>query len=114
MSEEASQEYDDDMVALLEAVWGEGFMSPGGTGEVDRYLQGVNLAGSSVLDIGCGLGGVDVHLVKQHRAEKLTGIDIDPDLIERCDRLARKTWHHRAMPVHCCRTRATAVFRCQF
>lgn len=90
MSEEASQEYDDDMVALLEAVWGEGFMSPGGTDEVDRYLQGVNLAGSSVLDIGCGLGGVDVHLVKQHRAEKLTGIDIDPDLIERCERLARK------------------------
>ncbi len=65
-------------------------MSPGGTDEVDLYLQGVDLAGSSVLDIGCGLGGVDVHLVKQHRAGKVTGIDIEQDLIQRCKRLAQK------------------------
>ena len=90
MSEDSFQEYDDDLVALLEAVWGEGFMSPGSTDEVDLYLQGVDLAGSSVLDIGCGLGGVDVHLVKQHRAGKVTGIDIEPDLIQRCERLAQK------------------------
>ncbi len=65
-------------------------MSPGGTDEVDLYLRGVDLAGSSVLDIGCGLGGVDVHLVKQHRAGKVTGIDVEPDLIRRCERLAQK------------------------
>jgi hypothetical protein len=29
------QEYDDELIALLEAVWGEGFMSPGGCEEVD-------------------------------------------------------------------------------
>jgi phosphoethanolamine N-methyltransferase len=90
MSEDSFQEYDDDLVALLEAVWGEGFMSPGGTNEVDLYLRGVDLAGASVLDIGCGLGGVDVHLVKQHRAGKVTGIDVEPDLIRRCERLAQK------------------------
>ncbi len=65
-------------------------MSPGGTNEVDLYLQGVDLAGASVLDIGCGLGGVDVHLVKQHRAGKVTGIDVEPDLIRRCERFAQK------------------------
>jgi len=90
MSEESFQEYDDDLVDLLEAVWGEGFMSPGGTDEVDLYLQGADLAGSSVLDIGCGLGGVDVHLVTKHRAGKVTGIDIEPGLIQRCERLAQK------------------------
>ena len=34
MSEESFQEYDGDLIALLEAVWGEGFMSPGGTDNV--------------------------------------------------------------------------------
>ncbi len=90
MSEQPTQEYDDDLIALLEALWGEGFMSPGGTDEVDRYLGGVDLAGLSVLDIGCGLGGVDIHLIRRHGAARVTGIDIEPDLIERCRRLAQK------------------------
>ncbi len=90
MSEQATQEYDDNLMALLEAVWGEGFMSPGGVDEVDRYLNGIELAGLSVLDIGCGLGGIDVHLVKQHGAAMVTGIDVDQTLIDRCDLLAQK------------------------
>ncbi len=90
MSEQATQEYDENLKALLEAVWGEGFMSPGGIDEVDRYLTGIKLAGHSVLDIGCGLGGIDVHLVKQHGAAMVTGIDVDQALIDRCDLLAQK------------------------
>jgi phosphoethanolamine N-methyltransferase len=90
MSDNAVQEYDDDLIAVLETLWGEGFMSPGGVAEVDRYLQGVSLEGCSVLDIGCGLGGVDVHLLRQHRPAKVTGIDIEQDLIDRCQRLAQK------------------------
>jgi len=90
MSEDTHQEYDDGLVAVLEAVWGEGFMSPGGTDEVDGYLHDISLAGLSVLDIGCGLGGVDIHMVLQHKASKVTGIDIEPELIPRCERLAQK------------------------
>lgn len=90
MSETEFQEYDDNLMALLEALWGEGFMSPGGVDEVDRYLDGISLQGKSVLDIGCGLGGVDLHLVRQHGAAQVTGIDIDPALIERCHQLAEK------------------------
>ncbi|MGB5708720.1 MAG: methyltransferase domain-containing protein [Arenicellales bacterium] len=90
MSNDTHQEYDDGLVAVLEAVWGEGFMSPGGTDEVDRYLHGIDLTGLSVLDIGCGLGGVDIHLVSQHQASKVTGIDIESELIPRCERLAQK------------------------
>jgi phosphoethanolamine N-methyltransferase len=63
-------------------------MSPGGTDEVDRYLQGIDIAGLSVLDIGCGLGGVDIHLVLKHKAAEVTGIDIDPSLIGKCEELA--------------------------
>ncbi len=90
MSDTEFQEYDDNLMALLEAIWGEGFMSPGGVDEVDRYLDGISLAGKTVLDIGCGLGGVDLHLLHQHAATRVTGIDIDPALIERCHQLAQK------------------------
>ncbi|MDH3535045.1 MAG: SAM-dependent methyltransferase, partial [Gammaproteobacteria bacterium] len=65
MTDSSVQEYDEDLIALLEALWGEGFMSPGGTDEVDRYLEGISLEGLSVLDIGCGLGGVDIHLIRK-------------------------------------------------
>lgn len=90
MNADAHQEYDDNLMALLEAIWGEGFMSPGGTDEIDRYLAGVDLRGLSVLDIGCGLGGIDIHLVKQHAAGKVTGIDIEEWLIDRCNGLAQR------------------------
>ena len=90
MNDTATQEYDDNLTALLEALWGEGFLSPGGTDEVDRYLAGIELEGLAVLDIGCGLGGVDIHLLKQHRAALVTGIDIEQSLIDRCQKLAGK------------------------
>lgn len=86
---EANQEYDEQLMTLLERIWGEGFMSPGGTDEVDRYLDGIDLSDCRVLDIGCGLGGVDIHLLRQHRARHVTGIDVDAALIERCVALAK-------------------------
>ncbi len=90
MTDGEFQEYDDDLVALLEALWGEGYMSPGGDAEVDRYLDGIDLSGMQVLDIGCGLGGVDLHLVRGHGVAKVTGIDIEDDLIVRCNQLAQR------------------------
>ncbi len=90
MTEQATQEYDDNLMALLEAVWGEGFMSPGGVDEVDRYLNGIELTGLSVLDIGCGLGGIDVHLVKRHGAAMVTGMDVVQALMDSWDLLGQK------------------------
>ena len=52
-------EYDAAMQTLLQLLWGEGFLSPGGAAEVAYLLGGSNIAGCSVLDIGCGLGAVD-------------------------------------------------------
>ncbi len=74
-------EYDDSMQALLQLVWGEGFLSPGGTEEVACLLEGSDISGCTVLDIGCGLGAIDQLLATRHSAGSVVGIDIDPGLL---------------------------------
>lgn len=69
------------MIAMLEAVWGEGFLSPGGAEEVARVLAGHDLAGKSVLDIGCGAGGIDIALVREHGAGFVTGLDVEDPVL---------------------------------
>ena len=66
---------------MLEAVWGEGFLSPGGVGEVARVLEGHDLRGKSVLDIGCGAGGIDLALATTHGAAYVTGIDVEDSVL---------------------------------
>lgn len=80
-------EYHDAMIKLLEMIWGEGFMAPGGPDLVDRLVAGLETEGKRVLDIGCGLGGPDCHLASKHGAH-VTGIDIEPQLIELATRRA--------------------------
>ena len=75
-------EYDVGMLALLQAIWGDGFLSPGGAEEIARVLEGSDIGGCRVLDIGCGLGAVDELLVTRHGASSVVGIDIDPALLE--------------------------------
>lgn len=69
------------LIAMLEAVWGEGFLSPGGEAEVARILGAQDLAGLTVLDIGCGAGGIDVALVARHAAGYVTGIDVEDPVL---------------------------------
>lgn len=75
---------------LLKVVWGEGFLSPGGTKEIDEIVEGVNVSGKSILDIGCGCGGAAIHLIKKHGAKKVIGIDIEPLVIKKANELANK------------------------
>ena len=58
---------------LLEVVWGEGFLSPGGTEEIDEIVKNTNLEGKSILDIGCGCGGAAFHLIKNYKAKSVEG-----------------------------------------
>jgi len=74
-------EYDEAMQTLLQLVWGDGFLSPGGAEEVERLLEGSDISGCQVLDIGCGLGAIDELLVRAHGAASVVGIDIDPALL---------------------------------
>lgn len=69
------------LIAMLEAVWGEGFLSPGGPDEVARVIGNHDLTGKSVLDIGCGAGGIDIALVRNHGAGYVTGLDVEDPVL---------------------------------
>ncbi len=69
--------YDDSYITFLEEVWGTGYLSPGGADEVARVLDGLDLDGARILDIGCGSGGITLLLTLDHGAGHVTGIDVE-------------------------------------
>ncbi len=83
-------EYTDDFVAKLELLWGEGFLSPGGPEETARIVEGTDLSGKDVMDIGCGIGGIDAILLRDHGAATVTGIDIEEPLVRRARERAER------------------------
>lgn len=75
-------EYHDAMITLLETIWGKGFMAPGGAGNVAKQVDGLDVAGKRILDVGCGLGGPD-HLLASDYGATVVGIDLEVRLVER-------------------------------
>ncbi len=87
-TENAEPEYDAAAIRFLEAMWGEGYLSPGGPEEVDRVVEGLSLKGKTVLDVGCGAGGITLHLVSRHGAAHATGFDVEEPVIDTARRRA--------------------------
>jgi phosphoethanolamine N-methyltransferase len=75
-------QYAKDFAAALQFVWGDGFLSPGGPEEVAEMVAGIDLAGKRVLDVGSGLGGIDLLLAATHGAAEVVGIDVEPQLVD--------------------------------
>ena len=48
---------------LLKIVLGEGFLSAGGSDELDEILKGIDISNKAILDIGCGCGGAAIHFI---------------------------------------------------
>lgn len=75
-----------------EQIYGLGFQSPGGVGLtqqlLDNYFHFSNLVNAhnklEILDIGCGLGGLEVLLTEKFNNIKITGMDISAEMIEIC------------------------------
>ena len=80
-------EYNVAIVTLLEWLWGRGFMAPGGAGNIQKMVDGLDVRGKRILDLGCGLGGPAFILARQYGA-RVTGIDLEKQLIERAKRRA--------------------------
>lgn len=91
MTENSHQEYDDDFVSLLEAVWGVGFLSPGGAEEVEKIIGEADLYNKYILDIGCGTGGITQFLMKRYQPHGIVGVDVEQSLIEKCRARATET-----------------------
>ncbi len=75
-------EYHDAMLTMLELIWGDGFMAPGGEGNVAKLIDGLDVRNKLILDFGCGIGGPAFFLARNHGA-RVVGIDIEAPLIER-------------------------------
>ena len=75
-------EYGEPLLAALKLVWGEGFMAPGGEGNVDKLVEGLYLRDKHVLDIGCGLGRPACILAEKYGAH-VVGTDLENHLVER-------------------------------
>lgn len=88
MSTAEGELYHDAMVSFLESLWGEGYLSPGGPKEVARVIEGIELAGKTALDIGCGSGGITVALARDHAAARVVGIDVEETVCARAKRRA--------------------------
>ncbi len=83
MEAEGGELYSGRLIDVLETLWGTGFLSPGGPDEVGRVVAGVDITGAAVLDIGCGAGGIDVTLVRDHGAGYVCGIDVEDTVLAR-------------------------------
>lgn len=77
-----SSQYHETFITALQWMWGDGYLSPGGPAEVEVLLEGVNVKGCDVLDIGSGLGAITVLLAQTYGAKSVVGIDVEPQLIE--------------------------------
>ena len=75
--------YTNEFIDRLEILWGEGFLSPGGNAEVKEILNGLDVVGKSILDIGCGTGGAELVLAGELNAGQVTAIDVESQMIER-------------------------------
>ncbi len=80
-------QYPDEFIDRLHLVWGPGFLSPGGPEEVARIVDGLDLNGKRVLDIGCGTCGPAIVLARDFGA-RVDCLDVEAALIERARRNA--------------------------
>ena len=74
-------QYPDEFTNRLQTLWGDGFLSPGGDEEVNEIITDLDLRHKVVLDIGFGMGGPAISLVKNHHVGKVIGIDVEQQLL---------------------------------
>ena len=78
-------QYPQEFIDRLHLVWGPGFLSPGGADEVGRIVEGLDLKGKTVLDIGCGAAGPAIVLARDFGAQMVC-LDVEKPLLDNARR----------------------------
>ena len=86
----ADLQYPDHYIDRLQILWGEGFLAPGGPEEVRAITHGIDLAGKSLLDIGCGVGGPSILLARESGVARIVAVDVEAHLLDHAARNAEK------------------------
>jgi SAM-dependent methyltransferase len=81
MEQKQESEYGDEFMPLMDLVWGKGFIAPGGEGNVDRIVSGVDLQGKRVLELGSGTGGGTLVLARKYGAQVI-GLELEQGLVD--------------------------------
>ena len=85
-----ASQYGDTTLDEMQLLYGEGYLSPGGAEEVDAILDGVAVRGGRrVLDLGCGVGGAAIRIVRELDADTVVGIDVEASALERATAAVR-------------------------
>lgn len=86
-----SNKYSPAFLRILEYIYGsEGIISSGGIESIDFMLKDIDLDNKTLLDVGCGFGGVDIHLAKKFKLA-ITGVDSEPYMIECAEKLLKRS-----------------------
>jgi len=81
--------YSPEFLAMLQSIWGDGFLASGGTDAIDTLVRDAEVSGKNVLDIGSGLGGPAFHFVEKHNAKMVVGIEFQKQLVEQAQEAAQ-------------------------
>jgi phosphoethanolamine N-methyltransferase len=73
---------------MLEVIWGKGYLSPGGSDEIDQIIGGLDLSDKKILDIGCGCGGAVFHMLEKYDAAEVIGFDLETLVIDEANKIA--------------------------
>ncbi len=65
----------------LEAAYGQGMMSEGGSEAIDFLFEGVPIRDKTALDIGSGLGGVAIYVAEKY-GTSVTGLDVNGWMVQ--------------------------------
>ena len=85
---EQTQDYDDNLVMLLEVLWGEGYLSPGGDHETALVVDGLDLRDKRVLDLGCGTGGCALFIASEFGPAEVIGVDVEAGVVDKAIAIA--------------------------
>ena len=100
MTEQKLSNYDTGFMPIMDLLWGKGFIAPGGEGNVDRIVAGVDLAGRRVLELGSGAGGGTLVLASKSGAS-VVGLELEAGLVELSRQLAEEAGFSDRLEFRC-------------